>query len=954
MLIRVLLLASLSLLASPAFANACQQRYAQLQKNHAPLSDYQKLLKDCGQSARLKAQIETQIGDLQATQHQFAAALQAYRGALAYWQQQNKTRQSGEVLSKIGETLLAKGDYQNAKQTLQQALQTRQKALGKDHVDLALTLDRLAETQRHLGELKAAETLYQQALELREKALGKDALALAYSLNDLALVYQQMDQIAKAEALFRRSLAIKEKHLGKEHPHLASSLNNLALLYNNQANYAKAEPLYQRALAIRTAQLAEDDPRLARSLNNLALLYMNLGKFAEAEPLYQRALAIREKALGPEHPDVAVSLHTLGLLQHKQEHFAEAEKLYQRALRIQRRALGDEHPQVGSLLNNLAALYRQQGKVEQADALYQHALAIRESRLGSQHSRVAHSLHNLALSYLRSQQPQAAEPLLLRALRINSQQEQYNPALHWLLLYQLSQTQQMQAHPAAAIFFAKQGLNALQTWRGDIQQLDKDLRESFLKDKSHAYVELADLLLAQTRLHEAQQILAMLKEEDYFDFIGRDAATDLRFTQADYTEQEQSWLAEYHRLQQSLLIAESKTGEAAVLREARAALRQWLGDIQTSQTQRLSRIQTKLDVTLKKKLQTLDEAVAYVQYLSTPEHLHILLSTRQTQRAYRQDLSSVELNRAALAFYEALLNLSEPPLSSAQTLYQHLLAPLAETLQKEHIDTLLLSLDGLLHYLPFAALHDGEHYLTERYRIVRYNSAARTELKPTPVQNWRAVGLGLSKEIPGFAPLPTVPGELAGIIRAQDADGGILPGSIYLNQDFDRPRLGAALHEDYPVMHIASHFVFEPGTDEHSYLLLGNGDKLSLRSIRGELDFKTLDLLTLSACNTALGDGRDDIGGREIEGFGALAQHQGARSVLASLWAVNDESTGQFMQQFYHHLLQPGQNKAQALQAAQQAFLQAGQAAKEQSAHYPYFYAHPYYWAAFVLMGNWQ
>jgi hypothetical protein len=175
--------------------------------------------------------------------------------------------------------------------------------------------------------------LYQRSLAITEKALGKDHPDVAGSLNNLAVLYKDTGRHAEAEPLLKRSLAIKEKALGKGHPSLAVSLNNLALLYEDTGRRAEAEPLYQRSLAIKEKALGKDHPDVGVSLNNLALLHKDMGRYAEAEPLYKRSLAIREKALGKDHPLVATSLNNLALLCEAQGQTAEAARLLDHARR---------------------------------------------------------------------------------------------------------------------------------------------------------------------------------------------------------------------------------------------------------------------------------------------------------------------------------------------------------------------------------------------------------------------------------------------------------------------------------------------------------------------------------------------------------------------------------------------------------------------------------------------
>jgi CHAT domain-containing protein len=158
-----------------------------------------------------------------------------------------------------------------------------------------------------------------------------------------------------------------------------------------------------------------------------------------------------------------------------------------------------------------------------------------------------------------------------------------------------------------------------------------------------------------------------------------------------------------------------------------------------------------------------------------------------------------------------------------------------------------------------------------------------------------------------------------------------------------------ALDEGTPIVHLATHFLFRPGTIADSFLLLGDGNHLTLEEINyGDFKFNNIDQLTLSACDTAMGT---DVGaGREVEGLGVLAQKKGAKSVLATLWSIADESTGIFMFRYYSLLQEKGMTKAEALRRVQVEFIEgkllgAGSGNRR--------YEHPFYWAPFILMGNW-
>ena len=273
------------------------------------------------------------------------------------------------------------GDYAKAELFFRRSLGIAEKALGPDHPSVATVLNNLAELYRAMGDYAKAEPFYLQALEISEKALGPEHRDVAASLNNLAQLYYAIGDDAKAEPLYQRALVILEKVLGTDHPDVAFPLSNLALIYKDMGDYAKAEPLDQRALGIWEKALGPDHPDVALSLNNLAVLYYSMDDYAKAEPLYRRALAIDEKALGTSHPKVAVDLNNLANLYQNLGDYAKAEPLYRRSLAIKEKALGPEHPDVATSLNNLATLEAAQQQYRSAFGSCKKGLAIEDRHI---------------------------------------------------------------------------------------------------------------------------------------------------------------------------------------------------------------------------------------------------------------------------------------------------------------------------------------------------------------------------------------------------------------------------------------------------------------------------------------------------------------------------------------------------------------------------------------------
>jgi CHAT domain-containing protein len=252
----------------------------------------------------------------------------------------------------------------------------------------------------------------------------------------------------------------------------------------------------------------------------------------------------------------------------------------------------------------------------------------------------------------------------------------------------------------------------------------------------------------------------------------------------------------------------------------------------------------------------------------------------------------------------------------------------------------MLSLDGALRYLPFGALHDGKRYIAERWNLPIYTSVTKNRLRDAVMPNWTAAGLGVTLALGDFAALPAVRAEMNSIVKT--ASGGVLPGEVYLDKAFTALRLKDVSQRPFQLLHVASHFQFSPGTEVNSFLLLGDGKQLTLGDIRTQnYRFDNVDLLTLSACDTGLGGGRD-AQGKEIEGFGVLAQQQGAKAVLATLWPVADASTAALMAEMYRRRQAQSLTKIEALRQAQLSLLSTRK------------YAHPHFWAPFILMGNWK
>lgn len=880
------------------------------------------------------------------------------------------------TISNLANLYAANAEYGRALSLHEQALAIRLKVFGPAHPEVGMSYSNLASLYGAIADYAKADELHRKVLAMREKAFGPNHPSVALTLNNLVWLYQNMGDPEKALPLAARSLAIYEKVHGPENPGVALVVNNMASVYEAMGDYARGLALHQRALVIREKAYGPTHPEVASTLNNLSVLYGALNEFGKALPLAQRALAINEQVLGATHPEVATNLNNIARLYDLMREPAKALPLHVRALAVREEKLGAEHPETMITRHNLGALHEAQRNYPKALAEYERVLAVRERVLGADHPDIARSLNRIAGVDAVLGRHERVVPMHLRAQRIARLRNDLFAL--WQAQNGLRAAHAREGRRDLAIFFGKQAVNTIQGMRARIAGLDRGTRSAFLQDKSQVYRALADLLIEQGRLAEAREVLNMLKEEEYYDFIRVSSAAETRIQGMPFTAQEAPW----HERMQQRLNELARVGNELTELERKAKL--GLGDAEKARVaalsnerniaaRRLEQFYRDLEAAfsgtrrdgdqvaganeslraLQKTLARLGNGVVALHYVMAENRLNVILTTPKSQVARSVTLESRDLDTKIEFFRNALRNPSISAEPMARELHRLLISPLAADLDQAQARTLMLSLDGNLRYIPFAALHDGTRYLIEQYDLALYTEVARDNLHQRPGTDRSVAGLGVTRQIEDFEPLPAVKAELESIVKQGAV--GLVRGELRLDQQFSAKSLREALAKKHPLVHIASHFVFRPGNESTSFLLLGDGDRLTLNRIREDkLDFRHVDLVTLSACDTALGGGRN-AQGQEVEGLGALVQKQGAKGVMASLWPVADSSTGLLMRNFYQLREEKKLTKSAALKQAQLLLLKgdgpgaAGGSSKPGGGEY----AHPFYWAPFILMGNW-
>jgi len=877
------------------------------------------------------------------------------------------------------------GKMQKALDFFKQALLI-ERVLG-DRADEALTLTDIGATYLNVGEIQKALDYDNRALPI-ERALG-DRGTEEKTLNNIGKVYWQTGEQQKALDFFKQALLI-ERAVG-DRADEARSLSNIGAVLSETGEQQKALDYYTQALEIERA--LDDRTDEARTLSNIGGIYSAVGEKRKALDYYNQALEI-ERSL--EVPAVKVNtLNAIGTVYSDVGEKQKALDYYTQALEIER-ALEDRMDEAATL-NNIGLVYSYVEEQQKALGYYNKALPI--ERDVEDHVAEARTLSNIGEAYSAIGKKQEALHYYTQSLPLFRAVQ--DPLGEGRALVNLMEYWKGQQNPTLAVLFGKEAIDCFQRVRHNIGGMEKEAQQGFLKSNEDAYRELADLLIALGRLAEAEQVLDLLKVEEYSDFTKRGGTetshpksiapspNEIKATEKyeQFSDDLTAIGVEWRQLQVKSPRSKDEEERYEELSEqltvANQRFQAFLNSLYDSfgkGDQANTRVRDVEDDTA--SLQTLVRQTgantAAIYTLVLDDKCVLIVITPATHVSHEVTIRKLALRSKVLALLNALKqpDSEEHVQAKAQDLYEVLIAPIEKDLQGAQAKTLVWSLDDWLRYVPLAALHDGKQYLVERYRNVVITDASLLNLEDqTQVSEWRGVAMGVSKDYDGMGQLTAVPDELDSVVRSDQTPGshGPVPGTILLNDSFTEAGMETALERHPQLVHIASHYIFLPGNDQSSYLLLAGRDKggqgfhLTLADLRDDprMDFHGIELFTLAGCQTALSS--NDSDGREIDALGITAQRKGAKAVLATLWPVDDPSVGSLMAIFYKRwITTPGMTKAEALQQAQLALLHGGAVSTDTSAasrgvspetsdaDVATTYANPYFWAPFILIGNWK
>jgi CHAT domain-containing protein/Tfp pilus assembly protein PilF len=615
-------------------------------------------------------------------------------------------------------------DYAKAQELFKRALAIREKNLGPQHQGTADALQNLAHTYRNMGDYSKAQELYERSLAIYEKVLGLQNPETDDIINLLANTYVNLGSYVKAKELHQRSLAIREKTLGPNHVGTMASLNNLALVYGYIGDYAKARELSERVLAIREKVQGPRHPDTAVALNNLAMTYISMGDYSKARELSERSLAIREKVQGDKHIETAMARDFLAGIYDSIGDYAKARELYERALTITEKVQGPQHLDTAISLDNTSHVYRNIGDYSKARELNERALAIYEKVLGPEHPDTAASLNNLAITYSKMGDNAKAQELQERALAIHEKVLGPQHPETANLLKNLSTTYYSVGDLGSARSSASRAAAGIDRQLQSVLSMDEKSRLGWQKE--HLSMDIFASVLRPEQIAQ----LSLRWKGVVLDSLVEDRSLTMAFSKNENSSKALQELQGLRTQLAKIAFDQNKKEEADKISEKIGAIQRSMASRSTG----FGRMRASADLTVDTILPALSGGSVFVDFFEFNDpklkgdarlHYGAILIAEDGTPVFIRIPDRIAIDRAADAIRTAVKNGDEQSLQeNLATLSTKLWKPVAEKIPAE-TKRIIVSPDGKLSFISFAALMDGEgKFICEKY-LISYVASGR-------------------------------------------------------------------------------------------------------------------------------------------------------------------------------------------------------------------------------------
>ena len=859
-----------------------------------------------------------------------------------------------KALAEMGRLLNKMGQLNEARRHLDAALTAHETTKSITYAQVR-TLYASGSNFERQGRPQEAIAHYQRALKLCQSHWPKNQKRLGVALNNLALAELKSGAHGDAERHYLKALKLFESAYGADHLMVGMVAHSMGEVYMHKGNLPRAVESLQRALKIRRTHLGTDHPKVAIVLGDLALMHTHMGDFDQAEKYATQALEQKKKHLGETHPDIATSLDGLALLWEKRGDLEKALSLYEQALKIDQTHFPASHPRLALRLNNLGTAYENLGRYDEASHyLNQAYAALEKANPGSYKAAIA--LRHLSVLDWRSnridraiekatQVAEREETYLNQHVRLGSFSARDTFLRRFNLGTSLAVSMALAAPTSRAALAL--GVNAILRRKARSTEENQRLNSALHSPDPKTVDRLKSLRRAHGALSRAHHGLETITREDRKSLEGRIDKL------ADGLSQE---MTGSKKLNADIKGIQARLGEKDLL----------------------------LDWIIYEPY-----SIAHPPTSAWRPARYAVLCLSAQGPPQLIDVGDGDTIHALIDQMRRALTSKDPAQKAvAQAMYKTLFQPIEDKLAKA--DRLLLSPDGLLNLIPFGALVDRPgRPLVTTFKIQRI-ATAREILAPRKANPSHGALVFANPDFQGTldgvkAPVSKPPDRLGsfGVLpgTAAEADQlsailGLTPKQIYLSEKATEAELRAI--KSPQILHIATHGFSTKSDSESTDPRLDTGLVLAGVNQRGRrpadddgvvtaLEIGTLDLhgtelVVLSACETTLGQIEP---GEGLNGLQRALTVAGAKTVIASLWKVDDDATAALMSQYYRYLragtdrvdafrqvqldMQSGKLTAQSQHAHAQRGLSVAGASKPKSQAGDW--THPYYWASFTLSG---
>jgi len=897
----------------------CQRRLGNL-KQALELGQQALAMKERFDDRSEIAKTHNQLGLIYWDLADYPAAIKQLEQAMEAGRSLGDAQLEGSAANNLGLVYDEQGDHQASLMQFRAALELDRKAhFERGEGD---ALGNIGGVSLLLGRFREALGYYREALAISQRLGLKPGEA--DDLGNIAVCLNGVGEVDESLKTFDRALAVAhEAGLTKEEADWrrgkGSALSGLGRYDAALEEYGKAEKAYEQSGLKR---------ELAESLNERGRLYELLGDTETAAKSFHHAQEIAE-SIG-NGPGMLSSVIALGDLERRRKRYDAAEEYFQRAMQSAR-AAGDTQNILEALIdraiNDLAR--------KRFDTALENA---------SEAKRAAESNGNkpaVALTrYLEGEVDRArgdfAQALEKYESAAKLQGELRDPELGWRILFGRGEAQQGLKKDDEALASYQKAIEFIDETRAAIAE--ERFRAGYIEERFQVYVALVELLLKMGKPREAFLYSEKLRARAYFDQLGRSEESDVAPQQRQRAKELSEQLAKLREKieEEYSTVEKERHGQALEifsqeLERTQAAYEEVLETSRATSGRRSSVARISDASTIQERI---PEGTALVEYVVGKQALSILVVKKGSVSGIKVPISAERLATRIDLFRDLILARKGEWLAPGRGLANLFIAPLERAGFLRHIERLVIVPDGVLNYVPFAALPRRETRVLGDEFIIGYLPAASELLQETAKQESRGTLLAMA---PAASHLPNAVSEIRSIGKLFPQSARVVSGSGATKTLFKQ------VAGEYAFVHLATHGSLNRNAPWLSTLQLQpdseSDGRLELHEV---LDLKlNARLVTLSACETALGSGyfNDTPAGNEFVGMARAFLGAGSQSVLASLWAVNDESTRALMVRFYRNLRR--YDGPEALARAQREMRLSDAR-----------YHEPYYWAPFVLVGD--